>query len=311
MSQVQDKIEIKALTKDYKGLRAVDHVSLEIEKGEIFGFLGPNGSGKTTTFLMVLGFTNITEGSVSVFGVNPVCDNMQIKKTVAYLPDTLGFYTNMCVLDNLLYTGRLLDLDRQEAMDQAMENLSLVGLKSAAKKYASELSRGMRQRLGIADLLMKKPKVIILDEPTLGLDPNGANEFLDLIVRLSHEQGITVLMSSHQLEHVQKICDRIAIYRQGKVLDVGTPEHLIETVAMQQSLLGVICIRTPEEALQKTLCALPGVHRLRNERFCTVLEVECGQMQTVATELLKAGCEIKSMDDKSTSMEAVYRYYFS
>lgn len=310
MEGIQKGIDLCSLTKSYKGFLAVDHISLNIGEGEIFGFLGPNGSGKTTTFLMILGFTEITEGTVSVFGVDPVRDNMEIKKTVAYLPDTLGFYSHMRVIDNLLYTGRLLDLSREEAEKLAWENLELVGLQEAAEKYASQLSRGMRQRLGIADLLMKRPKVLILDEPTLGLDPKGANEFLELITQLARERKITVLISSHQLEHIRKICDRIAIFKKGHVLDVGTPSQLIETLAAKQAFLGEIHIDAPEEAELEKIKRMTGVEEIRQERFATVLMVRREQVQSVALQLMQAGHMIRCMDDKSISLEEVYQYYF-
>lgn len=310
MDVTRKGITLQALTKVYRGFRAVDNVTLHIEEGEIFGFLGPNGSGKTTTFLMILGFTEITQGTVSVFGVDPARESMEIKKTVAYLPDTLGFYAHMRIIDNLLYTGRLLGMNRQQAQAAARENLKLVGLGDAAEKRVSQLSRGMRQRLGIADLLMKKPRVLILDEPTLGLDPKGAGEFLELILGLSRRQGMTVLLSSHQLEHVQKICGRIAVFKRGAVVDVGTPAQLAARLNTQRPPLCEISIETPEEPALARLAGLKGVRQVRREALSTLLLVEREEFQAVAAAALQAGCTVKRMDDRSDSLEEVYRYYF-
>jgi ABC-2 type transport system ATP-binding protein len=219
---MEPMIEIKGLTKKYGSLTAVNHLTLNIYEGEVFAFLGPNGSGKTTLFLMLMGLTEPTSGFARVCGLDPSRNAIQVKRMAAYLPDTLGFYEDMSAAQNLVYGGALAGLSQNESEKRMNVLLSRVGLKEAKDKKVGQFSRGMKQRLGIADVLMSDPKVIILDEPTLGLDPDGAKELLEIITSLSKERGITVLISSHQLEHVQLIGNRIAIFKEGIMKACGT-----------------------------------------------------------------------------------------
>lgn len=219
-------IEITGLTKKYGNFTAVDHLNLTIRKGEVFGLLGPNGAGKSTTILMLLGLTEPTEGSVSVCGFNSASQPIQVKKMAGYLPENVGFYEDRTGFDNLVYTAKLNGFTSKQAEEQAWDVLKRVGMTNEAKKLTGKYSRGMRQRLGLANVLIKNPQVIILDEPTLGLDPSGIRELLDLIVQLSREDGITVLFSSHHLHQVQRVCDRVGLFVKGKLLDEGDIQSL-------------------------------------------------------------------------------------
>jgi ABC-2 type transport system ATP-binding protein len=195
-------IEAKALTKRYGQALAVDRLDLSIEKGEVFGLLGPNGAGKTTTILMILGLTEPTSGSITTVGYDPLRQPLEVKRRVGYLPDAVGFYDHMTGRDNLRFTARLggLPSDRiEESINAALER---VHLSEAADRPVGTYSRGMRQRLGIAEILMRKVEVAILDEPTSGLDPQTTREFLELIRSLKAE-GMTVVLSSHLLDLVQ------------------------------------------------------------------------------------------------------------
>lgn len=214
-------IELDQLTKKYKTLTAVDHLDLTIYSGEVFGLLGPNGAGKSTTILMILGLTEPTSGSTRVCGIDSTSHPVEVKRKIGYLPDDVGFYNDRSGKYNLMYTARLNRIPDQEANERADRLLQNVGLRDVAGKKVGEYSRGMRQRLGLADVLIKNPEIIILDEPTLGIDPEGVREFLELIVRLSREQGITVLLSSHHLHQVQQVCDRVGIFVKGKLLAEG------------------------------------------------------------------------------------------
>ncbi|MCC8154661.1 MAG: ABC transporter ATP-binding protein [Tannerellaceae bacterium] len=215
---LQAVIELTGLTKQYGDFTAVDSLSLTIRKGEIFGLLGPNGAGKSTTILMMLGLTEPTSGSVHVCGVNSTTHPIEVKRKVGYLPEDVGFYEEMTGVENLIYTARLNGIPTQEASAKALLLMERVGLGDQLKKKTGKYSRGMRQRLGLADVLIKRPEVIILDEPTSGIDPAGVREFIDLIRRLSREEGLTVLFSSHHLDQVQQVCDRIGIFNQGRLL---------------------------------------------------------------------------------------------
>jgi len=219
-------IRITALGKRYGELKAVDNLDLTIDKGEVFGLLGPNGAGKSTTILMLLGLTEPSQGGVRVCGFDPTRQPLEVKKRVGYLPDDVGFYDDRSGLENLLFTAQLNRIPKAEALLRAAQLLDQVGLTADAQKRAGAYSRGMRQRLGLADVLIKNPPIIILDEPTLGIDPQGVREFLDLIVRLSKEQGITVLLSSHHLHQVQQVCDRVGLFVGGRLIADGNIDAL-------------------------------------------------------------------------------------
>jgi len=218
-------IELAGLTKKYGNYTAVDNLDLSIAQGEIFGLLGPNGAGKTTTILMMLGLTDPDAGTVTVCGINATTNPIEVKRKVGYLPEDVGFYDDMTGLENLRYTAMLNGYSRREADERALALLQRVGLQGEAGKKAGKYSKGMRQRLGIADVLIKNPEVVILDEPTTGIDPAGVREFMELILSLSREEGHTVLFSSHHLSQVQQVCDRVGLFRTGRlVADIALTE---------------------------------------------------------------------------------------
>ena len=224
-------IETEGLCKVYGRQTAVDNLTLEVKTGEIFGFLGPNGAGKTTTLLMLLGLTEPSSGRASVLGRDPVREPLLVKSQVGYLPENVGFYQDMTARENLRYVAKLNHLSDEEAHRRIEQALETVGLPGEAKKQVGAFSRGMRQRLGIAELLIKEPKLVFLDEPTLGLDPDGINKMLDLIVALCREQNISVLISSHLLHQVQRICDRVGIMNRGRLLAVGGIDELAQKLS--------------------------------------------------------------------------------
>ena len=232
-------IVLTDLTKQYGNFTAVDHIRLHIQKGEIFGLLGPNGAGKSTTILMMLGLTEPTSGSVEICGINSTTHPIEVKRKIGYLPEDVGFYDDMTGLENLIYTARLNGIPDKEAREKAMELMKRTGLEDQLKKKAGKYSRGMRQRLGLADVLIKNPEIIILDEPTSGIDPAGVQEFMDLIRQLSREEGLTVLFSSHHLNQVQQVCDRVGLFGGGKLLaeveltDLHKTEHGIDHIYNQ------------------------------------------------------------------------------
>jgi len=219
-------IETENLTKVYGGYVAVDHLSFYINEGEIFGFLGPNGAGKTTTLLMLLGLTEPTDGRAKVLGYNPVREPVKVKRQVGYLQENMGFYREMDARQMLMFIAELNSIDQETARNKIEEALEGVGLIQQADKKIGTYSRGMRQRLGLAEILLKEPKISFLDEPTLGLDPDMTNTMLDNIVSLSRQKKMTVLLSSHMLYQVQKVCSRVGIMINGKMLAQGTMDQL-------------------------------------------------------------------------------------
>jgi ABC-2 type transport system ATP-binding protein len=221
-------IETTGLTKEYTRQTAVDDLSFQVKDGEIFGFLGPNGAGKTTTLLMLLGLTAPSGGSARVCGVDPVRKAREVKRLVGYLPENVGFYGDLNAVQSLEYIADLNDLESRTMRDKIEEVLRVVGLEDQRNKKAAAYSRGMKQRLGIAEVLLKDPKLLFLDEPTLGLDPDGALRLIELIQSLNRDQKITVLLSSHNLQQVQKISHRVGIMIKGKMVALGNIVTLAE-----------------------------------------------------------------------------------
>ena len=219
-------ISAKGLTKQYGDKTVVDDLSLQIMPGEIFGLLGPNGAGKTTTILMLLGLTEPTAGTAQIVGNDPTRDALAVKRSVGYLPDSVGFYDDLTGRENLRYTARLNRIPRNEMDNKIDASLAEVGLADAGDQPAGTYSRGMLQRLGIADALIKDPVVMILDEPTIAIDPEGVLEIQQLIRDLADEREVTVLVSSHLLHQMQSICDRVAIFVEGKIVAQGTASEL-------------------------------------------------------------------------------------
>ncbi len=222
-------IRTRRLTKRYDTITAVDHLDLEVYPGEIFGLLGQNGAGKTTTILMLLGLSEPTSGGAAVMGLDPAREPREVKRRVGYLPDAVGFYEGMTGRQNLRYTARLNGLDRRDADAAINEVLEHVGLTDRADDQVGTYSRGMRQRLGIADALVKSPDLLILDEPTTSIDPLGVVEILDLLRKLVDDRGLAVMLSSHLLNQVQSVCDRIGIFASGRLVGVGTMAELAAT----------------------------------------------------------------------------------
>jgi ABC-2 type transport system ATP-binding protein len=222
----QTVIETRDLTKVYGEQTAVNRLNLQIEEGEVFGFLGPNGAGKTTTFLMLLGLSEPTSGQARVCGFDPTREALKVKRITGYLPENVGFYDDMNALQNLLFISRLNGIPDEAARGKIEEALRMVDLGPEPKKKVGEYSRGMRQRLGIAEVLLKEPRLVFLDEPTLGLDPDGSIQMLNLIQSLSRDRNITVFFSSHLLDQVQKISHRVGIMLKGQMVAVGRIEDL-------------------------------------------------------------------------------------
>ena len=305
-------IELSGLTKRYGDFTAVDHLELKIARGEIFGLLGPNGAGKSTTILMILGLTEPDGGSVRVDGIDPVSHPVEVKRHVGYLPEDVGFYDRYSGLENLVFTGRLNGLSRKEARRRAAGLLEKVGLAEHMEKKTGHYSRGMRQRLGLADVLIKDPDVIILDEPILGLDPYGVKEFLEMIVRLSREENITVLFSSHHLYQVQQVCDRVGLFVAGKLLAEGDINSLSQQLfgnsawAVEAAVTGGKNGKKASEVVK----AIDGVEAVKEEKG--KLTIECSKDVTadISLALVKAGYGITSLNRKEYGLDDIYYRYF-
>lgn len=255
-------IRTRGLTKRYGTLTAVDSLNLAVYPGEIFGLLGQNGAGKTTTILMLLGLTEPTKGEARVMGLDPAREPRLVKRRVGYLPDAVGFYGGLTGRQNLRYTARLNGLRDATAETAIDDVLVQVGLDDRADDQVETYSRGMRQRLGIADALVKSPDVLILDEPTTAIDPLGVVEMLNLLRTLVHDRGLAVLLSSHLLNQVQSVCDRIGIFAAGKLVGQGTVDELAATFGDGTATIEVgLELTGPEDLARATqvLGAINGV----------------------------------------------------
>ena len=219
-------IVTEELTKIYRQQVAVDHLSFTVNEGEIFGFLGPNGAGKTTTLLMLLGLTQPTSGRARVLDIDPSREPIKVKSTVGYLQENMGFYADLTGRQMLQFVAELNGIRGPAANQKIAEALEVVGLADETAKKIAAYSRGMRQRLGIAELLIKDCRVAFLDEPTLGLDPDATQRIMSLIEALAREQRMSILLSSHQLHQVQKICDRVGIMIKGRLVAHGALDQL-------------------------------------------------------------------------------------
>jgi ABC-2 type transport system ATP-binding protein len=214
------------LTKHYNRQTAVNDLNFKVNEGEVFGFLGPNGAGKTTTLLMLMGLSHPSAGSAKVCGFDPLRHAREIKRIAGYLPENVGFYGDLDAVQNLEYVASLNGIQTHKASEKIDELLDLVELTQDARKKVGAFSRGMKQRLGFAEALIKDPKVLFLDEPTIGLDPDGALRLMEFIKSLNRDRQITVLLSSHNLYQVQKISHRVGIMIHGRMVAEGTIDSL-------------------------------------------------------------------------------------
>src|SRR5690606_13160206 len=302
-------IEVKGLVKQYGPVTAVNGIDFSVGKGEVFGLLGPNGSGKTTTILMLLGLTEPTAGEVRVLGLDPARRPLSVKARVGYLPDQVGFYDGLTARENLTYIARLNGLPRAEAGQRLDAGLERMGLADVADKPVKTFSRGMRQRLAVAELLLKRPQIIIMDEPTLGLDPDAARLFIRIIREL-RDDGITILLSSHLLHQVQEVCDRVALFHRGRILAEGTVEELARQV-LHGGYQVVLQVENGSAELETRLRDIPEVVQVRRDAPSQyVLEATADVRSQAAEAAVKAGGQLKALNVEVPDLDEIYARYF-
>jgi ABC-2 type transport system ATP-binding protein len=302
-------VETKGLTKKYGDFTAVDNLSLTVQRGEVFGLLGPNGAGKTTTILMLLGLTEPTSGQVRVLGFDPARRPLSVKARVGYLPDEIGFYDELTAFENLIYTAKLNGIPRQEAARRIEESLERAGLSNALNQRVGTFSHGMRQRLGVADVLIKQPELIIMDEPTQGLDPEGAREFLNTIRGLK-EESITILLSSHLLYQVQAVCDRVGLFNRGRMVLKGTVEELAQRV-LGGAYRIYMEIEGPEATLLEALGSIQGAVKVRRlDRRAYEVEAKSDLRAAAAATAIQSGGKLLKLDVETQSLDDIYAHYF-
>jgi len=304
-------ISTKNLTKKYGTKTVVDGLNLSIPKGEIYGLLGPNGAGKSTVILMLLGLTEPTSGELSVLDYSPTREALKIKRLTGYLPERVGFYEDMTSVQNLEYTALLNSIPEKEIPGKINECLILVGLDKEKSKIVKHFSKGMKQRLGIADVLIKDPQLVIFDEPTEGLDVEVANQILETIFILNRDKKITFLISSHQLNLVQRICHKVGIMSKGKLIGEGSVSELSNNIfGGYKYQVDLEFIGDVDKVMEK-IKDLKGVKSVN--RTGSTLHV--GTDEDLRQDISKAVTSmadiiLTKMDIKDFSLEDVYLNYF-
>jgi ABC-2 type transport system ATP-binding protein len=296
-------IKVSGLTKDYGARRAIHNLNFDAKQGEIVGFLGPNGAGKTTTMRILTGYMPPSDGEAVVAGYDVVEESLEVRKRVGYLPETVPLYTDMVVFDYLKYMGDLRRLPDVE--DRVDEVLDRVGLLDRAQGYIGNLSKGMRQRVGLAQALLHQPEVLILDEPTIGLDPGQVVEIRELIREIGKEK--TVLLSTHLLNEAQNLCDRVLIINKGKIVAEDTTENL------QARLLGaervVVKVRGDGDQLAETIKEVKGVRKIETlEDGAVEFEFASGKdlRPEVAKQIIKSGYDLLELRPLGMSLEEIF-----
>ena len=303
-------LEAVDLTKRYGDFTAVDSLNLQIDEGEIFGFLGPNGAGKTTTIMMFLGLTFPTSGVARVLGYDCASDPLEVKRVTGYLPETVGFYGELSARENLLYTASLNGIGRREALSRLDEALAYVGLSERSAQPVKQYSRGMRQRLGIADVLVKRPKVVLLDEPTQGIDSATVEDVLNLITGMSRDQGITVLVSSHQLHYIQRICDRVGIMSQSQMVAHGTIEDLAQQSREGDGIIIEMEFGLVSDDLQDALKNVPGVDSVSVRGNLVTVECQLEARTQITNVAMQHGDSLLTLRSGDSVLENIYLRYF-
>ena len=303
-------IRTSHLTKRYGEKEAVSDLNLEIRPGEIFGLLGPNGAGKTTTTLMLLGLTEPTEGQAWIGGIDCTRDAIRVKRTVGYLPDNVGFYSDLTGRENLRFTGRLNGLPASVVEERCSQLLKRVGMEEAADQKTGTYSRGMRQRLGIADVLMKDPSVVIMDEPTLGIDPEGMHELMDLIVELARKDGRTILISSHQLYQIQQICDRVGLFVEGRLIACGRIEELARQVDQQSYQVLETAAMPDDPGFRELLEGLGNVESVKREGDIYCVRSRNDLKRQLLRRSLEEGYTLTHLRQRGSDLDEIYARYF-
>lgn len=298
-------VEAKGLTKWYGDLKAVDNVSFQVKKGSSFGLLGLNGAGKTTTFKMMVSLIRPDSGTAIVSGYDVVKDPMMVRSHIGYVAENPAFYTRMTTLETLRYISRLLDVPINDQNRRIDYVLGLVGLMNKKNALVGGYSRGMRHRLGLAQALLSEPQVLFLDEPTLGLDPLGAKNMRELILRLRQEREVTVLMSSHVLPEVEAICDIVGIFDHGHLVATDTIDHLRSTAS--DSLNIELTLAETDPQVVESLRRLPGINRIEaNGDRLYINAIKSKELRPrILQEALASNAKVLSFGLQESSLEDI------
>jgi len=297
-------IEVRDLTKTFGAVEAVRGISFRVEAGEIVGFLGPNGAGKTTTMRILAGIFPPTSGEVRIAGRDPARDPLACRRAVGYFPEYAPFYPDLRVAGYLRFVARMKRLPRAERPRAVAQVLAWCGLEGVAGRRVGTLSKGYRQRVGLAQALCGNPPILILDEPTIGLDPEQVVEIRDLVRALGGSR--TVFFSSHILSEVEALCERVIVVARGRLVGEGTARELAERVGRRQRV--VLRVDGPAEAVAAALAALPGVERVAREAAAFVLEAAASaDVARAAGEAMAArGWTIRELREEMPDLEQIF-----
>ena len=303
-------IETMTLTKRYGDLTAVDRLDMIVSEGEIFGFLGPNGAGKTTTILMLMGLSVPSSGTARVGGYDIVEQSREIRKIASILPEYSSLYGDLTAFENLDYIGRLNDIAREEREDRIEEMLETVRMSEWTDSKLETFSRGMKQRIGIAAALIKEPRVVFLDEPTLGLDPVGTKEIRELILRLNREQGLTVVLASHLLHEVQMTCGRVGIINKGRLVVTETIENLSKEMTGAEDRRVEFRLSEVPPGLTGDLESIEGVKSVAQENDRLYVYGSVDSDYEVSKTITGHGAVILLMRPREYTLEEIFMKYY-
>lgn len=297
-------IQTENLSRDFGDLRAVDGISLDIPAGIVFGFLGPNGSGKTTTIRLLLGLLNPTEGSASVMGYDTVRQADQIRQECGALLEDTGLYERLSAEDNLEFFGRIWHMSAGDRKARIQELLTSIGLWERRKEAVGNWSTGMKQKLAVARALLHRPRLVFLDEPSAGLDPVASAALREDLDRLVHQDGLTVFLTTHNLSEAERLCDLVAVIRKGKLLAVGAPEELKRR---QQHNRVIISGRGFEPPVLRQVENMEQVSSVQTENEKLIVTLK-GEINTPALVqlLVNAGVEIDEVNREKANLEEVF-----
>jgi len=302
-------IEVNRLSKYYGNVKALDKISFKVEKGEIIGFLGPNGAGKTTTMRAITGFLYPTEGSIKIAGLDIQENPVEAKRFIGYLPENVPLYTEMSVEGFLNFIADIKGMKKTEKKVHIDSIIDRVGLNKVSKKIISKLSKGFRQRIGIGQALINDPDILILDEPTIGLDPNQIIEIRNLIKELGQEK--TVILSSHIMQEVSAICSRIIIINEGKLAAIDTKESLMQKLETGQRLR--ILVDGDVNRIKKKIQEIKGVKTIqlvKTKGSATEMIISVQKNIDIRNELskkiIKSGFDLLEQNKITMSLEEVF-----
>jgi len=301
-------VETTDLTKKYGTFTAVNRLNLKIEEGEVFGFLGANGAGKTTTMLMLLGLTEPTSGTARVCGMDPAREPLEVKRLVGYVPERVGFYEELTAKQNLRYTAELNRIRRAEAEDKIVSLLGSVGLGEVMDHPVSTFSRGMKQRLGLADVWLKDPKLAFLDEPTTGIDPNGIDDILKLISGMA-KRGITIIFCSHVLPQVQKICSRVGILSKGNLVADGPIDRLGRDAAAAGRYRMEAEVEDLKASVVEAVRKTEGVEEVETTGNILVVTARSDMRGQISRAIIDSGGLLLGMKIEEYNLDKIYKRF--